>query len=220
MITVKVVSDVICPWCYVGKRRLEAALRELPAKTRVSVSWHPFQLNPDMPVEGMNRMEYCTRKFGSWDRCEEMFVQISSVGKTVGIDFRFDRQQIVPNTFLAHRMIWFAGQEGVQDRVAEALFRGYFCEGLDLSSMAQLVKVGALSGLKAAALKAFLESEEGTGQVQAEEHEVKSLGISAVPLFIIEDCVAVSGAQPPRVLLEAFEQARKVSRKQRSPAVV
>ncbi len=220
MTTVKVVSDVICPWCYIGKRRLEAALRELPARTKVSVSWHPFQLNPDMPVEGMNRVEYCTRKFGSWESCEEMFVQISSVGKTVGIKFRFDLQQMVPNTFLAHRMIWFAGQEGAQDRVAEALFRGYFCEGLQLSSIPQLVRLGASSGLEAAKLEAFLESEEGTPQVQAEEHEVKSLGISAVPLFIIDDCVAVSGAQPPQTLLEAFAQARKLRRKQRSPAVV
>lgn len=173
-----------------------------------------------MPSTGMDRMEYCTRKFGSWDRCEEMFVQIASVGKTVGIGFRFDRQQIIPNTFLAHRAIWYAGQEGVQGAVVEGLFRGYFCDGLDLSSIAQLVKVGAASGLDAAKLETFLNSEEGILAVQAEEHEIKSLGISAVPLFIIDDCVAISGAQPPHALLEAFEQARKIKRKQRSPAAV
>jgi len=220
MITVKVVSDVICPWCYIGKRRLEAALRELPPNKKVSVSWHPFQLNPDMPSTGMNRMEYCTRKFGSWERCEEMFVQISSVGKTVGINFRFDRQQAVPNTFLAHRVIWLAGQEGVQDAVAEALFRAYFCEGVDLSNHSQLLNVCGAAGLMRRKLEALLNSDEGTLQVQAEEHEIKTLGISAVPLFIIDDCVAVSGAQPPHALLDAFEQARQVKRKQRSTATV
>ncbi len=218
MNTVKVVSDIICPWCYIGKRRLEAALRQARRTAKTAVSWHPFQLNPDMPAQGMNRVEYCIRKFGSWDRCEEMFVQISSVGKTVGIDFRFDKQQMVPNTFAAHRVIWFAGREGVQDAVVEALFRAYFREGADLSDLSQLVAIGKSAGLDEAEVEDFLDSEEGVTQIQSEEHEIKSLGISAVPLFIIQDCIAVSGAQGPETLLQAFEQARKMTRKSRTTA--
>jgi predicted DsbA family dithiol-disulfide isomerase len=216
MNAVKVVSDVICPWCYIGKRRLESALRSLPGKSKSLVSWHPFQLNPEMPAEGMDRMEYCVNKFGSWDRCEEMFGQISSVGKTVGLQFRFDLQKTIPNTFAAHRMVWLAGVEGVQDRVVEALFRGYFCEGADLSDRAQLAQLGVGAGLARARVEEFLASDEGAPQVQAEEQEVKALGISAVPLFIIQDRVAVSGAQPPETLLKAFEQARTTIRRQRS----
>ncbi len=218
MNAVKVVSDVICPWCYIGKRRLESALRQLPRGTKSRVSWHPFQLNPDMPVEGIGRMEYCTRKFGSWERCEEMFEQISTVGKTVGIDFRFSQQQQVPNTFTAHRIIWFAGREGAQDAVVEALFSGYFCEGADLSSETQLLDICRLAGLPSGRLKQFLTSKEGVPQIQSEEQEIKALGISAVPLFIIQDTVAVSGAQTPEMLLQAFEQARREKQKQHSPA--
>ena len=210
---VKVVSEVICPWCYIGKRRLEAALRALPGKSKNLVTWHPFQLNPEMPEEGMDRMEYCVRKFGSWDRCEEMFGQISAVGKTVGIQFRFDMQQIIPNTFAAHRLIWLAGEEGVQDAVVEALFRGYFCEGADLSDRAQLTQLGVGAGIVRDQVERFLASDEGASPVQAEEQEVKALGISAVPLFIIQDRVAVSGAQPPETLLKAFEQARATIRR-------
>jgi predicted DsbA family dithiol-disulfide isomerase len=214
----RVVSDLVCPWCYIGKRRLEAALRELPPGTDVAVSWHPFQLNPGMPPQGMDRNEYRLRKFGDPERCRGLDAQLTEVGKSVGIDFRFDLQSTIPNTFDSHRVIWLAGRLGVQDAVMEAFFRAYFCEGVNFSERAQLVKVAVAAGLEDARVERLLGSEEGTAQVQAEEQEVKDFGVSAVPLFIIQDRIAVSGAQPPEVLLQAFDQAQRLLRKQRRPA--
>ena len=214
----RVVSDLVCPWCYIGKRRLEAALRELPLGTDVAVSWHPFQLNPGMPPQGMDRNEYRLRKFGDPERCRGLDAQLTEVGKSVGIDFRFDLQSTIPNTFDSHRVIWLAGRLGVQDAVMEAFFRAYFCEGVNFSERARLVKVAVAAGLEAARIERLLGSEEGTAQVQAEEQEVKDFGVSAVPLFIIQDRIAVSGAQPPEVLLQAFDQAQRLLRKQRRPA--
>jgi predicted DsbA family dithiol-disulfide isomerase len=214
----RVVSDLVCPWCYIGKRRLEAALRELPPGADVAVSWHPFQLNPGMPPQGMDRNEYRLRKFGDPERCRGLDAQLTEVGKSVGIDFRFDLQSTIPNTFDSHRVIWLAGRLGVQDAVMEAFFRAYFCEGVNFSERARLVKVAVAASLEAARIERLLGSEEGTAQVQAEEQEVKDFGVSAVPLFIIQDRSAVSGAQPPEVLLQAFDQAQRLLRKQRRPA--
>jgi len=208
----------VCPWCYIGKRRLEAALRELPQGTDVAVSWHPFQLNPGMPPEGMDRNEYRLRKFGDPERCRAMDAQLTEVGKSVGIDFRFDLQSTIPNTFDSHRVIWLAGRLGVQDVVMEALFRAYFCEGVNFSERVQLVKVAVAAGLEADRVNRLLGSEEGAAQVQAEEQEVKDFGVSAVPLFIIQDRIAVSGAQLPEVLLQALGQAQELLRRQSRPA--
>lgn len=218
MRSIKVVSDLVCPWCYIGKRRLEAALGCLEESTGVSVSWHPFQLNPDLPSEGMDRREYCNRKFGSWARCEEMFERISEVGKTVGIEFRFEKQLIVPNTLNVHRVIWLGGRQGVQDGVVEALFRAYFCEGVDLSRDTELVDVVAEAGLEKRLLQRFLSADEGLAEVLSEEQEVKALGISSVPLFIMADRVAVSGAQPTETLVAAYRQATHELQPAKAPA--
>ena len=134
----RVVSDLVCPWCYIGKRRLEAAVRELPPGTEVAVSWHPFQLNPGMPRQGMDRHEYRLRKFGDPERSQAMDAQLREVGKSVGIDFRFDLQSTIPNTFDSHRVIWLAGQFGLQDAVVEALFQAYFCQGANLAAREHL----------------------------------------------------------------------------------
>ncbi len=214
----RVVSDLVCPWCYIGKRRLEAALRELPPGTKSSVSWHPFQLNPGMPPQGMNRNEYRLGKFGNAERCRDMDAHLTEVGNSVGIPFRFDLQSTIPNTFESHRVIWLAGQLGIQDSVMEAFFRAYFCEGVDFSDRAQVLRVAAAAGLEAARVGRLLGSEEGAAQVQAEEQEVREFGVNAVPLFIIQDRIAVSGAQPPEVLLQALAQARDLLRKPRGPA--
>lgn len=202
----RVVSDIICPWCYIGKRRLEAALEHLPDEVAGSVSWHPFQLNPDMPRTGMDRREYCTRKFGSWARCEEMFERISEVGKSVGLTFTFNLQPTIPNTLDVHRIIWLGGREGVQDALVETFFRAYFCEGVDFSDSDELIETAVNAGFERKALERFLKSQEGAAEVLNEEQEVKSLGVSSVPLFIIGDRLAVSGAQPPETLLQAVEQ--------------
>src|ERR1043165_1336635 len=130
-LTVDVISDVICPWCWIGKRRLEKPIAAYDRQ--VKVHWLPFQLNPTMPKEGISRREYRTRKFGSWERSLELDAQVAAFGKAEGIDFAFDTMERTPNTLDAHRLIWLADKEGNQDAVVEALFRAYFTEGRDIS---------------------------------------------------------------------------------------
>ena len=140
-ITVDVISDVICPWCWIGKRRLEKAIVALGMP--VKIRWLPFQLNPMMPEEGIRRQAYRIQKFGSWERSQELDVRVAAVGKEEGIDFAFDRIERTPNTQAAHRLIWLAEQEGIQGVVVEALFRAYFTDGRDISNRQTLLDVVA-----------------------------------------------------------------------------
>lgn len=138
--TVDVISDVICPWCYVGKRRLEKAIALGGQDVRVRL--HPFQLNPQMPKAGMNRKAYRSDKFGSWERSLALDAQVAAAGKVEGISFAHDKMERTPNTFDVHRLIWLADQVGVQDAVVEAIFRAYFTEGRDISDMLTLLGPG------------------------------------------------------------------------------
>ena len=163
MLTIDVISDVICPWCFIGKRRLEKALGNLAA----SVRWHPFQLNPDMPREGIERKSYRIRKFGSWERSQELDAQVAAAGRGEGIAFNFDRMARTPNTLDAHRVIWLAGERGVQDAVVEALFLAYFTDGRDLSDRATLVDVADGAGLYWAEVDELLAGDKGLDAVRA-----------------------------------------------------
>ncbi len=144
-LTVDVISDVICPWCFIGKRRLEKAIAAHGEP--VKVQWHAFQLNPAMPKEGISRREYRIRKFGSWERSMQLDTNIVATGKDEGIHFNFDRMERTPNTVDAHRLVWLADKEGVQDAVVEALFLAYFTDGRDISSQQTLLEVVAEAGL-------------------------------------------------------------------------
>jgi predicted DsbA family dithiol-disulfide isomerase len=171
---------------------------------QVSRSWHPFQLNPDMPREGLNRKLYRSKKFGSWERSLAMDAQVAAAGKSVGIEFRYDLQTHTPNTFDSHRLVWLAGNSGVQDAVVEALFRAYFCEGANFCNQMKLIEVGTSAGLDVAELKRFFASEEGVSAVRAEEERARMLGMSGVPLYVINEAVSFSGAQPAETFLEAL----------------
>ena len=203
MLTIDVISDVICPWCFIGKRRLEKALGGRPATVR----WHPFQLNPDMPREGIDRKEYRIRKFGSWERSLELDAQVAAAGRGEGIAFDFDRMARTPNTLDAHRIIWLAGERGVQDAVVEALFLAYFTDGRDLSDRATLAEVAAGAGLDRDEVVELLEGDKGLDVVRAGEEQARRIGVSGVPFFVVNGKVALSGAQPPEMFLQAFEQA-------------
>ena len=203
MLTIDVVSDVICPWCFIGKRRLEKALGDRAA----SVRWHPFQLNPDMPREGIDRKSYRIRKFGSWERSQELDARVAAAGRGEGIAFRFDRMARTPNTLDAHRTIWLAGERGVQDAVVEALFLAYFNDGRDLSNRATLAEIAAAAGLDRAEVDGMLAGDAGLDVVRAGEEHARRLGVSGVPFFVVNGRVALPGAQPPELLLRAFEQA-------------
>jgi predicted DsbA family dithiol-disulfide isomerase len=203
MLTIDVISDVICPWCFIGKRRLEKALGDRPATVR----WHAFQLNPDMPREGIDRRTYRIRKFGTWERSLELDAQVAAAGRGEGIAFNFDRMARTPNTLDAHRIIWLAGERGVQDAVCEALFTAYFTDGKDLSDLATLSNIATGAGLDRAEVDELLAGEIGLEAVQAGELEARRLGVSGVPFFVINGKVALSGAQPPELFLQAFDQA-------------
>jgi predicted DsbA family dithiol-disulfide isomerase len=205
MLTIDVISDVICPWCFIGKRRLEKALGVRPATIR----WHAFQLNPDMLREGIDRRAYRTRKFGSWERSLELDAQVAAAGRGEGIAFDFDRMARTPNTLDAHRIIRLAGERGVQDAVVEALFLAYFTDGRDISDRVTLAEIAAGAGLDRAEVDELLAGAAGMEAVRAGEHEARRLGVSGVPFFVVNGQVALSGAQPPELFLQAFEQAGK-----------
>ena len=200
---ITVYSDVICPWCYVGKRRLEAALASPGMPIGVEFTWRPFELNPDMPAEGIERRAYRASKFGE-ARSAQLDVQMASTGRELGIDFAFDRMQRTPNTRLAHRLIWEADRQGRQDAVVERLFHGYFEEGLDIGRLDVLEKVAAEAGLEADGVARALMGSESLEAVTQLEQQGYGLGIQGVPFFILLAKYGVSGAQPPEFWREAL----------------
>jgi len=202
-----VVSDVICPWCYIGKRRLEKALAELQPEFDVQVSWLPFQLNPDMPAEGVPRAEYRRAKFGSLEKSQALDARVAGEARGEGLEFAFERMQRTPNTFLAHRLIDLAQREGCGEAVVEAVFRAYFLEARDTGDRQVLLGIAAAAGLQREAVEAALADEAGAARLAGEERSMRELGISGVPFFIIDRRFGVSGAQPPEALVDAVRQA-------------
>ena len=205
-VSVDVISDVICPWCYIGKRRLEKAIAATNIK--VSVRWHPFQLNPQMPKDGISRKEYRTRKFGSWERSMELDAKVVAVGESEGIHFNFDKISRTPNTIDAHRLIWLADQHGCQDVVVEALFRAYFSEGQDIGNHKTLIDVGAEAGLDRHAVETMLDCDEGMDAIANARGMSQRYGVDGVPFFIINQKIALSGAQDSETFVEAFQNAQ------------
>ena len=205
--TIEVYSDVVCPWCYVGKRRLERALDQLNGAAQTRITWRPFQLNPTMPKDGMDRTTYLEAKFGSLDAFRQLEEHVLAAGAAERISFAFEKVARASNTFLAHRLIWYAGQQGRQDAVVESLFRGYFTEGADIGSVPVLGQLAGRAGLAAAAVELFLQSEEGTTEVKAELAAGHRLGIRGVPYFVLNQASGISGAQPVDVFVSAIERA-------------
>ena len=204
-ISVDVISDVICPWCYIGKRRLEKAIAALGGKHEVQVHWHPFQLNPDMPREGVSRQEYRIKKFGNWERSQELDARLIAVGETEGIHFAFDRMERTPNTLDAHRLIWLADQNHCQDAIMEGLFRGYFSTGRDISNRETLLDLVAEAGLDRQRAESLLNSDEGMDAIKAAEKLSRQHQVNGVPFFIINGEITLSGAQPTETFLAAFQ---------------
>ncbi len=196
-IRIDVYSDVICPWCYVGKRRLERALQQVSETVKTRVVWRPFQLNPTMPKNGLDRRQYLETKFGGAEAARAIYDQVAAAGAAEHIPFAFDRIARTPNTFAAHRLIWLAGHHGKQDEMVELLFRRYFLEGGDVGSIETLSLVAAQAGLDQTATETFLTGDEGVGEVKAEEAAGHRLGIRSVPYFVVNGAYALSGAQSP-----------------------
>jgi predicted DsbA family dithiol-disulfide isomerase len=204
---IDIYSDIVCPWCYVGKRRLERALASVGRN--VHVTWRPFQLNPTTPLDGMDRKAYLEAKFGSLEAFGRMEVQLLAAGADEQIPFAFEKIQRTPNTFAAHRLVWYAAQQGKQDDVVEALFRGYFLEGKDIGSLKVLTHVAAEAELDRKETETFLASEKGVVEVKGEEAVGRRLGIRGVPYFVFNGTVSISGAQSPDIIVSAIQQAEK-----------
>ena len=196
---IEVASDVVCPWCYIGKRRLEKALKLVDGEFDVSIHWLPFQLNPDLPPEGIPRVEYRKAKFGSLERSKQLDARVVEEGKSEGIDFAFERIERQPNTTQAHRLIALAQESGLGNEVVNALFKAHFEEGRYIGDPEVLAEIATQCGVEGWPGKAR--------DVSKLEEEVRELGISAVPTFIFERKLGVSGAYPPDQLAGAMRQA-------------
>lgn len=203
-IQIDVTSDFICPWCYIGEKRLTRAIESLPAGIEVQLRWLPFELNPDMPPEGMDRRAYRSRKFGSWERSQGMDAQTVLSGRGDGATFEYDAIKRTPNTFLAHRVSWLAEREGKQRAFVEAALKGYFAQGRDIGSRDVLAEIAGEIGLDRDAVVAFLDSDEGAESVRALERDQRA--VQGVPQFDIAGTI-IAGAQRPGVIRKAIIEA-------------
>jgi predicted DsbA family dithiol-disulfide isomerase len=203
---IDIVSDVVCPWCYIGKRRLERALARRP-RLVVTRSWRAFQLNPDLPSEGVPHAAYLAAKYGNSHNAGRAYAALATAGRGAGIDFAFDRIGRAPNTLRAHRLVRFAAAESGADDIVEALFHAYFLEGLDIGDIDVLAAIAGRSGFDRGGVRDYLAGEAGTDEVRAEDRRARHLGIHAVPCFVLERGYAISGAQDPEMFLSLFDVA-------------
>jgi predicted DsbA family dithiol-disulfide isomerase len=194
-IRIDVVSDVVCPWCYIGKRRLERAVERLANEFEFEVQYHPFELNPNMPLSGLDQKTYLSEKFGSDDRYDELISRVSQVAESEGIIFDYESQKISPNTRKLHVLIQFAGTKGLQNEMVEILFNAYFTSGIDLSRDENILKAAIDAGLREEEVRQVLEDESKLVDIAIAEQEMHKLGITGVPFFIINNKYGISGAQ-------------------------
>ncbi|TCM59011.1 putative DsbA family dithiol-disulfide isomerase [Rhizobium sp. PP-F2F-G48] len=205
-VTVDVVSDVVCPWCYLGKARLDKAIAELASEMLVTVNWRPYQLNPDLPPEGVDHKAHLAAKLGGSEAVARAHENLTALGRADGVAFDFDAVTISPNTLDAHRLVRWAQAEGadIQANVVSGLFRAYFEEGCNLGDRETLIDIAEAGGLDRAVVTALFASNADTADVQTEIEVARDMGVTGVPCFIIESKYAVMGAQSVEVLTGAL----------------
>ena len=199
-IELDIVSDIMCPWCYVGKRRLEKALASLPPEISVSITWRPFQLDATIPPKGRDRQEYLSAKFGTPDQIRETYQPIVDAGKKEGIAFDFEAIDLSPNTFDGHRVMHWARAEGLENEMAEQFFNGLFVEGKDLTQSSVLVELASKAGLDGAVVERLLAGDADRDTVQAELDKFRQMGVQSVPTLIVDNKYVVVGAQEPETI--------------------
>ncbi len=204
---IEIFSDVVCPWCFIGKRRLDRVL-DSPLGQDVELRWRPYQLHPRLPLEGMDRDEYLTMRYG--DRADRGRVpeRIREEAESEGITLRFDLMRRLPNTLQAHRLLEFAHDHGCQHELADALFVAYFCEGRDVGDDSTLVDVAAAVGLDRNAAAAFLESDAAMAEVEKQLARAPDLGVSGVPGYYLADAFLLPGAQTAEVMAQIIERVK------------
>ena len=212
-LTIDIISDVVCPWCYIGKRRLEQALEQYaadhPDADPPEIRWRPFQLNPDMPAAGIPRQEYIRRKFGANGGAN--YKRVAQVGADEGLEMDFDGIDQQPNSLAAHSLIDLAQPGPEQDRVVEAMFNAYFVDNLDFTKRKNLIEVAVGAGLPQAAVEARLDDPGAIEEVRAADEEARGMGVEGVPFFIFNRKVTLSGAHEPQTMLDAIRQAEEAT---------
>jgi predicted DsbA family dithiol-disulfide isomerase len=207
-LTVDIVSDVMCPWCYIGKRRLEAALKSMP-DLKVLVRWHPFQLDSTLPKHGKDRQQYLSDKFGGPERANTFYAQIKAAGQEEGIDFAFEKIALSPNTLDCHRLILWSRADDLQDEVTERLFKAYFIDGQDLTRSETLVRISREAGMQSDLVAQLLETETDLDKVEAQIANAQNSGITGVPCFIIDGRFVLAGAEKAETIAAALLHAEE-----------
>lgn len=209
-VSIDIVFDTICPWCYIGKRRLERALAQRPQLT-FALRWRPFLLNPDMPAQGIDRRTYLERKFGGEHRLHRVLAAVSGAGRNEHIPFDLEAIRRTPSSVESHRMVRHAETQGLASDAVEALFQAFFTQGRDIGSVPELLAIGRRIGLESTALEAYLTDPRDQGAIHAENARAHRLGVSGVPSFLFNDNYAISGAQEPDIFLRLIDLAAEES---------
>ncbi len=212
MTTLEIISDPICPWCYIGKTKLEKALHQVPDHPFI-ISWKPFQLNPNMPAQGMDRREYLERKFGGQTQAVQVYGQIATAATAAGLDIDFEKMRRTPNTIDAHRVIYWAGVEGVQNEFVACLFNGFFKEGWDISDHKTLVDAAVSVGMDGEMISRLLKSDAETVATRASDTHSREMGVTGVPTFLIDGQYVVSGAREPEFWVDLINEINAINRK-------
>ncbi len=208
MVKLDIISDPICPWCYIGKTQLDKALAEIPDHP-FTIEWHPFQLNPDMPADGMDRREYLETKFGGKEGVLKSYGPVVEHAKNVGAELHLDKIEKTPNTLDAHRMIHWAGIEGKQTAMVSALFQAYFVDGKDISDVDTLVDIAQTLEMDADATRRLLNSDSDRTDISDRDKHSRKMGVQSVPTFIIANQHAVPGAQPADMWIKVIEEIKE-----------
>lgn len=211
-VTIDIVSDVMCPWCYVGQKNVEEALK-MASELDAEIRWQPYQLDETLPPEGKDRQQYLNEKFGGEARATEFYGRIKDAGTNVGIEFKFELMKVSPNTLDAHRVIRWAGGQGadIQNKLVERLFEMFFLEGINIGKHDVLVDAAVAAGMDGDIVKELLAGDKDKAEVQSQIAYARQLGVTGVPCFIVNSKHAVMGAQPPEALAAAMRNAASES---------
>ncbi|MCD2182222.1 DsbA family oxidoreductase [Rhizobium sp. GN54] len=219
-VAIDVVSDVVCPWCYLGKKRLEKAIEAVSDELNVSVTFRPYQLNPDMPAQGVDHKKHLAEKLGGADAVDKAHGMLAGLGREAGVDFHFEKIELSPNTLDAHRLLRWAMIEGpdVQSRVSLALFKAYFEDGRNIGDRDVLLDIAEKAGLDRAVVAALFSAGADVGSVKEEIGLARQMGVTGVPCFIIDNKYAVVGAQTSEVLADALREVAAMKRQEAAAA--
>jgi len=214
---IDIVSDIVCPWCAIGFKKLSKAMEDLNKEILFEVNWKPYELHPEIPTEGFNKEEYYKIKFGNSNGSRDRFNNITEEGKKAGLEFNFNKSKNLPNTFLAHRLLWFSRSKDMQDVMAEALFHAYFTEGRDIGSINELISISAESGLQKSEIEDFFKTDVGSNEIIREELRAKEMNIFSVPTYIFNKKYLLVGGQEVDTFKAYMEKVIEVDSKVSKP---